>query len=248
MKHIIRSLLLYLLIFGLLTFNLPLVSDPIMSAYLLYIILILVVFYSGEKLLWGESLVPGLLWGGALMGTIISLELITGWIKVEGFDFNIKLVVSLLIYQILVSVGEEISFRGYILKNLIRGTSVKTGIIITSFLFSFIHLPSILYGSMDYSRDALALIVVGMLSVLFSLIYLNYGLLSAISFHFAWNFLQYNVFNLNDSYQGIIKISYTGQNLLLTGDNFGPEAGILGFIIIFLALIIFIKKFAKSLN
>lgn len=247
MKPIIRSILLYLLIVGLLTFNLPLVSDPIMSAYLLYIILILVVFYSGEKLLWGESLVSGLLWGGALMGIIFSIELIAGWIKVEGFDVNSKLIVSLFIYQILVSVGEEISFRGYILKNLIRGTSVKTGIIITSFMFSFIHIPSILYGSMDFSRDVFAFIIVGMLSVLFSLIYLNYGLFCAISFHFAWNFLQYNVFNLSDSYQGIIKISYTEHNLL-TGGKFGPEAGILGFIVIFLALIIFIKKHSKSLN
>ncbi len=247
MKPIIKSFALYLLIVGLLTVNLYFVSDFPLSAYIIYIILILVVYYSSKNLFWGERLVPGLLSGAALIGIVFSLEIIRGWVRVERFDFNPYFLISVLIFQLLVAAGEEISFRGYILKNLMSEMGVGKGIFLSSFMFSTIHLPSIIYYGLDISRGAIAFIVVGLLSAIVSIIYLNYGLWSAISFHFAWNFLQYNVFNMSENHQGIMIISYTGQDLL-TGGNYGPEAGILGFIIVFSGLIIFIKKYTKSLS
>lgn len=247
MRPIVKSFLLYLLIVGLLTVNLYIVSGFPLSAYIIYIILILVVSYSGESLFWGKRLAPGLLSGAALIVTIFSLEIITGWVRVEGFDFNSNLLILFLIFQLLVATGEEISFRGYILKNLMSETGVVTGIILSSLMFSAIHLPSFIYYRLDILNGALAFIVVALLGAIVSIIYLNYGLGSAISFHFAWNFLQYNVFNLSESHEGIMVISYTGQSLL-TGGGYGPEAGIVGFIVVFLALVMFIKKYAKSLN
>lgn len=238
---------MYLLIVGLLTVNLYLVSDFPLSGYIIYIILILVVYYSSKSLSWGERLAPGLLAGTALIGTVFSIEIITGWVSVERFDFNPDILIPVLIFQLLVAAGEEISFRGYILKNLMCDTGVGAGIILSSFMFSTIHLLSFIYYGLDISRGAIAFIVVGLLSAIVSIIYLNYGLWSAISFHFAWNFLQYNVFSLSENQQGIMIISYNVQNLL-TGGSYGPEAGMLGFIVVLSGLIIFIKKYTKSLN
>ncbi len=247
MRPIIKSFVLYLLIVGLLTVNLYFVSDFPLSAYIIYIVLILVVYYSSKSLFWGEKLAPGLLFGAALIGTVFSLEIIAGWVRIEGFGFNPDFLIPVLIFQLLVAAGEEISFRGYILKNLMSEMGVGKGIILSSFMFSAIHLPSFIYYGLDISRGAIAFIVIGLIGAIVSIIYLNYGLGSAISFHFAWNFLQYYVFNLSENQQGIMIISYTVRNLL-TGGNFGPEAGMLGFIVIFFGLIIFIKKYAKSLN
>lgn len=247
MKPIINSFLMYLLIVGLLTVNLYLVSDFPQSSYIIYIVLILVVYYSSKSLSWGERLVPGLLYGAALIGLVFSIEIITGWVSVERFDFNPGFLIPVLIFQLLVAAGEELSFRGYILKNLTADTGIKNGIILSSFMFSAMHLPSFIFYELDISRGAIAFIVVGLLSAIVSIIYLNYGLWSAISFHFAWNFLQYNVFSLSENQQGIMIISYAVRNLL-TGGNYGPEAGILGFIVVFSGLVIFIKKYTKSLS
>lgn len=247
MKPLIKSLVLYLLIVLLLAGNLKHILDFPLSGYLIYVILILVVIYSGESLFWGKRLATGFLSGAALIGIVFLLELLAGWIKVEGFELNPGLLISFFIFQLLVAIGEEISFRGYILKNLIDETGIKTGIGLSSFMFAAIHTPSFVYYGLDISGGTLAFMVVGLLGAIASIIYLNYGLRSATAFHFAWNFLQYNIFNLSETQQGIMVLSYTNRNLI-TGGGYGPEAGILGFIIVLSALMMFIKKYSKSLN
>lgn len=248
MRPLTNSLVLYLLMVGLLSVNFDLVPDFPASVFIMYIIVIFaVVFYFSKSLFWGKKMAPGLLYGIALIGTVFFIEIIAGWVKIESFNFNPMLFFSFFILQILVAVGEEISFRGNILKNLADETGIKRGIILSSFMFSTIHIPSFIYSGLDILRLMLALIVIGLLGAIASIIYLNYGLISAITFHFAWNFLQYNIFNLNMSEQGIMKISYNGTNLL-TGGSFGPEAGVLGLIIVLLALMAQIRKYPKSLN
>jgi membrane protease YdiL (CAAX protease family) len=248
MRPLTNSLLLYLLMVGLLFMNLAFVQDFPGSVYIMYIIIIFaVIFYFSKSLFWGKKLAPGLLYGISLIGIVFLIEIIAGWVRIEGFNFNPVLLFSFFILQILVVVGEEVSFRGNILQNLADETGIKTGIILSSFMFSAIHIPSFIYSGLDIQRLTIAFIVVGLLGAIASIIYLNYGLVSAITFHFAWNFLQYNIFNLSRSEQSIMKTSYIGTNIL-TGGSFGPEAGLLGLIIVLLALVTLIKKYPKSLN
>lgn len=247
MRPLTKSLLLYLLVIGLLSGNLYLVSDFPLSTYIMYILIFAVVFYSSDNIFWGKKSYPGLLSGTVLIGAVFSLEILAGLVKVEGFDFNFSLLVSFFIFQLLVAAGEEISFRGYILKNLKDEIGIKNAISLSSFMFATIHIPSFIYYRLDISRIMLAFMVIGLLGAVVSIIYLNYGLISAIAFHFAWNFLQYNIFNLSETQPGIMEISYMESNLL-TGGNYGPEAGILGFIVVLFALIILVKKSAKNLS
>lgn len=247
MRATVKSLLMYLLIVALLTGNLYLISDVNLSAQIVYAIIILVVLYSGESIFWGRRFAPGFIYGIALIGTVFFFEMLSGWIKVEGFDFRFELVLSSFIFQLFVATGEEISFRGYILKNLIAETGIMRGIVVSSFMFSAIHLPSFVYYGLDFSRGGVNFIVVGMLGAIASIIYLNHGLFSAVAFHFSWNFLQYNVFNLSEVQEGMMEISYMEKGLL-SGGGFGPEAGVLGFAVVLAALILLIKKYAKSLS
>ncbi len=248
MRPLTNSLVLYLFMLGLLSVNLELVPDFPASVYIMYLIVIFaVIFYFSKSLFWGKKLAPGLLYGIALIGIVFLIEIIEGWVRIENINFNPLLFFSFFILQILVAAGEEISFRGNILQNLADETGIKTGIILSSFMFSAIHIPSFIYYGLDIQRLTIAFMVIGFLGAIASIIYLNYGLLSAMTFHFAWNFLQYNIFNLNRSGQGIMKTSYTGTNIL-TGGSFGPEAGVLGLVIVLLALLVLIKKYPKSLN
>ncbi|MGB8217777.1 MAG: CPBP family intramembrane glutamic endopeptidase [Candidatus Methanoperedens sp.] len=247
MRPLTNSLVLYLLMLGLLTVNSGLVPVYPASVYIMYTIVIFaVVFYFGKSLFWGKKPAPGLLCGIALITIVFLIEIIAGWVRIESINFNPVLFFSLFILQVLVAVGEEVSFRGTILQNLADETGIKKGIILSSFMFSSIHIPSFIYSGLDIQRLTIAFMVIGFLGAIASILYLNYGLVSAITFHFAWNFLQYNIFNLNNG-QGMMKTSFTGTNTL-TGGSFGPEAGVLGLIIVLMALMALIKKYTKSLN
>ena len=246
MTPLMKSLLLYLMILGLVAFSMV-KYIPKFYVFILYLIIILVVLYSSESLKWGKSPLSGLLLGSVLIGAVFLVEMIAGWIKVEGFDFNPALLFQFLVLQVFVATGEELSFRGYILKNLIDEKGIKKGIIFSSVMFSAIHIPSIVYYRLDASRGLVALAVVGLIGALLAMLYLVYGLLSSIGFHFAWNFLQYNVFTLARSQPGLMDSRILKTNFL-TGGSYGPEAGIAGLILIFFALIIFIKKYSNVAN
>ncbi len=162
MTPVIKSLLLYLMILGLVAFGAVVISVSNFYIYVSYLIIILVVICSRESLRWGKNPLLGLLLGSALIGAVFLVEIIAGWIKVEGFDFNPAVLFQFLVLQVLVSAGEELSFRGYILKNLIDEAGIKNGIILSSVMFSAIHIPSIIYYRLDVSREIIALVVVGL--------------------------------------------------------------------------------------
>lgn len=231
---------------GLLAFNAITTTFFPGSIYVLYFIIIFAVLNSKERIFWGNKLTYGLFSGAVLIGTVFGIEVLAGWIKVEGFDFDPYLLFSFFILQVLVAAGEEIAFRGYILKNLIYEAGFKKGLVLTSFMFSAIHAPSMVYYGLDTSRGTIALAVVGMLGTIVAIIYLKYGLISAIGFHFSWNFLQYNIFTLTTQ-PGLFKSRYLGENLL-TGGSYGPEAGIIGFLIVLLALAVLLSRFSPKIK
>ena len=167
MRPLTNSLVLYLMMLGLLSLNLDLVPDFPASVYLMYIIVIFaVVFYFSKSLFWGKKMAPGLLYGIALIGAVFLIEIIAGRVKIESINFNPVLFFSFFTLQVLVAVGEEISFRGNILQNLADETGIKAGIILSSFMFSAIHIPSFIYSGLDIHRLTIAFIVIGVLGAI----------------------------------------------------------------------------------
>ncbi|VVB87315.1 CAAX protease self-immunity [uncultured archaeon] len=247
MRPIIKSFMFFLLMIGLVAFSGALASISPFLPYTIYIILIFLVCYLSNGLYWGKNSVTGLVLGSVLIGTIFSMELIAGGIKIEGYNFDPGMLVSFLFLQAVVAMGEELSFRGYILKNLIEETGIRTGILLSSFMFSAIHIPTFIYYGLGFSNGIIAFAVVGMLGAVLGMLYVKQGLKAAIGFHFAWNFFQYNIFTMSYTQPGLFKSAYTGSGLL-TGGSYGPEAGIPGLILIFFILVIFIKRYSKSLN
>lgn len=245
MNLIRKSILLYLLMVGLVAINLVYVSNYPQSTYIIYIIIIVVVLRINKGIFWGSNFKKGMGIGAVLISTVFVLEILAGWVIVESYDIDRKLFLYYLSLQALVAFSEEISFRGYILKNFIDGMGLKSAIILNSIMFSALHIPSFGFYNLDITRGIMAFIIIALISTIMSILYLKYGLLSAVGFHLVWNFLQYHIFTLSSIQDGILKISYTGPDWV-TGGNYGPEAGMIGFVVVFIALSVLIVRTQKT--
>ena len=246
MNLVRKSLLLYLFMVGLIAINLAVVSDYPFSTYIIYIIIILVVWRINGGIFWGNKLKLGLKLGAVLISTVFVLELLAGWVVVKGFDINNSLLLNFFALQVLVAFSEEISFRAYILKNFVDGMGLKSAIILNSIMFSALHIPSFGFYKIDIHNGIIAFIVIALISTIMSIIYLRHGLLSAIGFHLAWNFLQYHIFTLSKIQPGLLEIESAANMDLLTGGIYGPEAGIVGFVVVLIALLFILVRTQKT--
>jgi hypothetical protein len=186
--------------------------------------------------------------GGILFGTILGASLITaifllqlylGLLRIEKIlpTFYLLLVLPFL-FQLLVAVGEEVSFRGYILPHIADDIGSSGGILLSSFMFSSIHLPAMLFAGISFTNGTLMLSTLTLAGILLSFLYLKFGILSAISFHFTWNFLQYHAYSMGGIFGGFespVIVSYLPIDLLsggICGGSYcGPEASIFGVIV-----------------
>ena len=184
---------------------------------------------------WGHSLKTGFMFGLVLITIIFILELGFGWIKYEELFPNvIYLLIGAVIFELLVSFGEEMAFRGYVLPNLIKKMGVVSAVLVSSFFFAGLHIPSILLLEIGLFNGVVMFTTIIFASILLSLLYFKGGLKMAGGFHFSWNFFQYHIFSLRSGF-GIFGLSATKPEF--TGGLAGPEAGILGLIVTIIGIL-----------
>ncbi|MBI9048510.1 MAG: CPBP family intramembrane metalloprotease [Anaerolineaceae bacterium] len=191
---------------------------------------------------WWKDIAFGLFLGGFLMLIIFLVELSFGWVSVEGFfrqdageyPFIIGLVIVLFQF-IMVGIYEETFFRGYLLTNFSEGFTFiknqKVGLIVayilTSSIFGIMHMLNPNTTLISTLNITLAGLFLGLGYVLTG----NIGL--SIGIHITWNFFQGNVFGFPVS--GVFNPfsfidSVQHGNELITGGDFGPEAGLMGIV------------------
>lgn len=191
---------------------------------------------------WWADFWFGLGLGALLMTGIFLVELIAGWVQIEGIFHNPgerapflpALAVPLGIF-ILVGFYEELFNRGYLIKNISEGLSalfpspvwaVWVASLINAGIFGLLHAGnpnSSLWSTLNISLAGLFLaagfLLTGQLAI-------------PIGVHISWNFVQGNIFGFPVS-----GTSFGSPSLLLirqlgpvswTGGRFGPEAGLLG--------------------
>ncbi|KCZ71492.1 CAAX amino terminal protease family [Candidatus Methanoperedens nitroreducens] len=208
-------------------------------AFIAYLFIIAVLYIlkdmeGGFK--WGTSWEPGFLFGFVLISLIFILELWLGWIKPgELYPNTFYLLIAYVIFQLLVALGEEMSFRGYILPKLINSLGIRNAVITTSILFSGLHIPSILSLDIGTFNALIMFITVSIAGILLALLYLAGGLKMSCGFHYSWNFFQYHVFSLRSGL-GIFDITVTEPEF--TGGPAGPEAGIMGLLALMIGTLI----------
>lgn len=168
---------------------------------------------------------------GILLGVLAGLfTMVVGYLVLDAlnqleFVKTIFLVDEFLMTGLLfliVSISEEIMFRGYVLRNLMGSMNNFIALLISAMVFALMHAanPNLsLIGNIN-------LFVAG---ILLGLPYIyTKNLMFPIALHFSWNFFQsifgFNVSGLN-SYS-LIEFKIT-ENTVLNGGDFGFEGSVL---------------------
>lgn len=179
---------------------------------------------------WMRDLLLGLALGGVQIFAIFGLEWAGGWLSVEllaGPALARGLAAGGLaaVLFVLVAVGEELIFRGYLLTNLRDGSGPAVALLLSSVIFGLFHALNPNFNLLALLNIALAGAGLGYALLLTGNLWLP------MAYHFSWNFFQGAVLALPVSgarYGGLLAVSDQGAAPLITGAAFGPEGGIIG--------------------
>jgi membrane protease YdiL (CAAX protease family) len=179
---------------------------------------------------WMLDLLLGLALGGVQMLVIFGIEWAGGWLSVALLD-GAMLARGMAaggmaaVLFVLVAVGEELVFRGYLLVNLRDGIGPVLALALTSLLFSLFHIINPNLNPVAVGNIALAGAVMGCGWLVTGNLWLP------LAYHFSWNFFQGPILALPVSgvrYGGLLAVADRGIEPLATGAAFGPEGGLVG--------------------
>ncbi len=195
---------------------------------------------------WWADFAAGVGIGAALMAGIFAVELGAGWLTIEdrlvgvepGQPFVLALLAPLVLF---VAVGfyEEQLFRGYHLRNLAEGLcfqrlgprgALVLATVLSSFTFGLVH-------ASNPGASVTSTVAVSLAGCMLALGLLWTGELALpMGLHLSWNFCQGTVFGFavsgNDVGLRVFAVVQVGDPII-TGGAFGPEAGVVGIVAMF---------------
>ena len=158
-------------------------------------------------------------------------------------DFFIALILTLAI-----ALGEEITFRGYLLNNLLESFNKWTALGISALIFTAAHA-----ANPNINFVAIINLLMGGVLLGFNYIYTR-NLWFSVFFHFSWNFFQGPVLGYEVSgigLQSLLEQQLTGS-ALLTGNSFGFEGSLLSILLIlpalFVLFFVYEKRYAGTIS
>lgn len=151
-----------------------------------------------------------------------------------------------LIMFIFAAFYEEILIRGYLLTRLCRsGLNVWISLIVTSILFSALHLPNPGMNICSFINIFLAGLFEGCIYLLTGSLWM------AVMSHCLWNWIQGSIFGFNVSggefFQSLITLQFPSHNLI-NGGSFGFEGSIICTIVLLPTVFILMKLVAKNIQ
>lgn len=169
----------------------------------------------------------GWLFGGGAMVLSVLVMWAAGVYRVASVSGQWQGIVRDLFLFAVVAVGEELAFRGILLRMVEERWGTAVALVFSSLLFGFMH-----YGNDDgtlWSSVAIAITAVEAGSFLYSR-----TLWMPIGAHWAWNFIQGNIFGIavsgNEMEDSLLHASFSGPEIL-TGGAFGAEASVITVVI-----------------
>ena len=202
---------------------------------------------------WWADFAFGLALGGVLMALIFAIELSAGWVEVtqrlerpsEQSPFLLGMLGQFYFF-LLVGIYEELFSRGYQLRNIAEGLNLPRfgprlglllGYLLSSMVFGTLHIFNPNASFVSTFNIVLAGLFLGLGLILTGELAIPIGL------HISWNFFQGNIFGFPVSGTGhqysLLGIRQAGPDLW-TGGAFGPEAGLVGLLAIFIGSLLII--------
>ncbi len=171
----------------------------------------------------------GLLLGVVIFGIVVGLMALADCYRISEIHFNPLGQAEWFLMFLMVAVFEEIIFRGVLFRLIDDRWNTFVALLVSAVLFGVMHLPN--PGATLWSTAAIAIEA----GLLLAAAYKWSGTLWVpIGIHWAWNYVQGNVFGLavSGSKAGttILATTVSGPDII-TGGAFGPEASIIAVIL-----------------
>jgi membrane protease YdiL (CAAX protease family) len=176
----------------------------------------------------------GFLLGPALLGLGTLILYATRHLQWNNLQFHPDDLFISLVLMMLVALGEEMVFRGYILRNLMKSLNKWLALGISTLLFALAHL-----GNPGITAPAFINLILGGLLLGINYIYTR-NLWFALLFHVSWNYIQGPVLGYSISgvpLQSVLEPELTGPGWL-TGGAFGFEGSLVGTMVMLPALLL----------
>ena len=187
---------------------------------------------------------------GILLFSMVTLLMyIFGIISLEqGITTGIRFLPSILLLLpgwIIQSSMEEILTRGWLMNIVGARHKPIIGFIVSSLIFSFLHL-------LNPGIGVLSIVNIILIGITFGLhVIYTQDLWGACGIHAAWNFSQANLFGfsvsgLDVTQNSLIRFLSSGPDFL-TGGQFGPEASIFSTLVILISITVLSLKIKNSI-
>lgn len=182
----------------------------------------------------GRGLMSGFAVGVFVMFGFVLVSVVAGTVSLTWQTVSSHLFFALGLY-FFVAIAEEVIFRGYVLWNLRQRFSDWTSILLSSLLFSLLHLFNDHFSMMGFVNIFLA-------GILYAVVFIRTrSILYAIGLHWSWNFVQGPVFGFAVSGHrelGVFSVEPL-SNDFLTGGEFGAEGSVLLTVVAIGAIVLF---------
>lgn len=161
----------------------------------------------------------------------------------------IEMLISLIfITGIVAPIVEEITFRGILLKYIEDKSNSIFAIILTSVLFSFVHL----FNGKLVGIDFYLLIIAGTIAgIMYGIAcYMYQSIWASILLHMFWNIGGIFVITNSKEDYGILQYLINSSNVFITGGDYGMDASIISILSYMLVIIIllFRKRHLRNSN
>lgn len=191
------------------------------------------------KVQWMRKYLRGALIGFVFISIPVIVLILTGIVKLQMQQITATAIfgiVGSLIAFLIQGATEEIIVRGWLFPVISVRSRIWVGIIVTSFLFGFLHLLNPGITTLSISN----IILVGVFAAFYVL--KDSSLWGICAWHSIWNWAQYNVYGFAVSgmtiYSTPLFKPVTNGNEVLHGGSFGIEGSIITTIMLSIASIV----------
>lgn len=183
-------------------------------------------------------------WAIGLLSISFLILYITGAVSVTIGDFQIIDLLGFLLFFLLISIFEEVIFRGYITSLLAQDFHFFPTLILSSLIFAAVHI-----GNADFTWIGFVSIFLG--GYLLGIFFLkDQDLYLPIGMHWLWNYYHGNVLGFDVSgidVPAFLDLTMNGSDWI-TGGEFGLEGSIITTLLLLIAAIFLSFKWSEALT